>query len=816
MSLSGKRWTWPPESAMAEEIARELGILPATAAVLVNRGVCDLMSARDFLNPSLDHLHSPWLMCGMEQSVERILSALQRTEKIVIYGDYDADGISATATLVEILRRLGGEVDFFLPSRFNGGYGLHREALGHIKDGGADLIVTVDCGINDVDEVTYARELGLDLIITDHHKPLEKITGAAAVLNPLQDGCAYPFKHLAGVGIAFKLAAALCERCGEDFPVELLDLAALGTVADVVPLLGENRNLTAAGLAAISSFHRPGLKALAEASDLTIDKINSGTVAFVLVPSINAAGRLGEAEPAARLLLERDEEKARVLAQRLYRENCLRRETEQQVLRDAEAALLSDPKAAGEMIITLAKEGWHYGIIGIVASRLTERYYRPVVLIALENGIGRGSARSIPGFDITAALAACASHLERFGGHAQAAGLTVAAARVEDLRKDLNRYAALHMAEADLIPQMALEGELAGSELSLELARQLARLQPFGSGNPTPLFITRGWELKSWRLVGATRSHLKLNLGGKSGNIAPICFSGAPLEPFLSPGREVESAINLKEGFFRGEPVLNIELKDMRYSDSGRSGRIEVIDRRSQGDRLRLFKELLHRCSAATAVFVATQKRRASLEETLPPGVKPFFITSGGDNTALPTGIALKDLILYDLPLYDELLEPFFRHCSKEEDIQIYLLYERKDREINQALLERSLPGPAALEQIYRAFIEAAAAGEAGAFPGAAVQRLATKPAESFLKRCHAIFTETGLLVNGEPAQLNFNLPEIPWTELLERSSGYREIRELRDKCSGFQEQLLEAAPEELAAYWMVQFKRIVALFNEQ
>lgn len=813
MSLVGKHWSWPNETAVVQEIARKLDIPPAAASVLVNRGICDAQSARDFLNPSLEQLHSPWMMCGMEQSVERILRALGRNEKIVIYGDYDADGICATATLVEILRKLEGQVDFFLPSRFNGGYGLHSEALEQLKDGGADLVITVDCGINAVDETTYARQLGLDLIITDHHKPLAKITGAAAVLNPLQDECGYPFKHLAGVGIAFQLAAALCEKCGRGFPAELLDLVAIGTVADVVPLLGENRILTTAGLSEIESFRRPGLKALAEASDLKSDRISSTTVAFILAPSINAPGRLGEADPAARLLLERDEEEARVLAQQLYRENCLRRETGQQVLRDAEAAILEDPKAVGEMVITLAGEGWHHGIIGIVASRLAERYYRPVVLIALDNGIGRGSARSIPGFDITAALAACASHLERFGGHAQAAGLTIPAARVKDLRKDLNRYARIHMTETDLIPQMALEGELAGSDITLELARQLNKLQPFGTGNPAPLFFTRGWELKSWRLVGTDRSHLKLSLDGESGNLAPIFFSGASLEPLLYPGREIESVVKLKEGFFHGEPVLDIEMKDLRYCDSGRSGQIEVIDRRGKGDRVRRIKELLRRCSAGTAIFVATQKRRSDLEANLPAGVKPFFITSGKDYGGLPAGAILKDLILYDLPLNDELLKPFFRYCSKEGNVLIYLIYEHKDREINQALLERSLPDPDGLKLIYRALVETAAAGEPVAFPGPVVERFPIKPADSFLKRCQTILTDTGLFVNGVPSCLE--LSEVPWAELLERSDGYREIRELRDKCAAYQEFLLEADAEKLAAYWMEQLGRIVTLSAE-
>jgi len=809
MSFGGKRWSWPGRTAEAQILARELDILPAVAAVLLNRGVTGVRQARDFLNPSLEQLHSPWQMQGMERCVERLGRALQEKENIVVYGDYDADGICATAILVEALARLGGRVKYFLPSRFNGGYGLHREALAQLKESGAGLVVTVDCGTNAVVEAAYARELGLDLIITDHHQPLSETPPAVAVLNPLQPGCPYPFKELAGAGVAFKLAGALYDRFNKPLLLELLDLAALGTMADAVPLRGENRIIAAAGLEEIRSLHRPGLQALAAATALKGEKINSRTVAFVLAPSINAPGRMGEAEPAVRLLLERGPAEAQALAERLHRDNCLRREMERQLLDEAGAALRADPEIAGSPVITLAGEGWHHGIAGIVASRLVERYHRPVVLIALDGETGRGTARSIPGFDITAALQACANLLERFGGHEQASGFTIAADRVESLRRSLNDYAAEHLQEEDLLPALELDGELSAEELSLELARQLAWLQPFGRGNPEPLFYTRGWELNSWRLVGADQSHLRLSFTGKNGAIDTIYFSGAGLAVDLCPGREMELAVKLKEDLFLGEPRLEIQLKDLRYTDSARSGRVEVIDYRRRGNRESRLKALLRGYPGAT-VFVATKKRRVLLEKSLPPGAAALFLGSGG-SVASGAGAPSSDLILYDLPLHGQLLEPFFQRCPAAGAVRVHLLYTDADRELNQVLLDASLPNPAALEQLCRAMAETAAAGKPVDPEQAAAQQLPYKHGPNYWSRCRSIFSESGLLAPERLKDLSADLTTECLHKLLECSPAYREAWELRQKCSDFQDFLLKAAPDQLAAYWMEQLQGVVA-----
>ncbi len=809
MSLSRKRWHDPaPVSAeKSAALAEALDILPATARVLLNRGIADAASGREFLRPSLEQLHSPWLMTGMEQAVARIGTALEKGEKIVVYGDYDVDGITAAALLMETLRQLGAAaVDFYMPSRFREGYGLHREALEEIAAAGGELVITVDCGINAAAEGACARSLGLDLIITDHHQPLEK-AAAAVILNPLQEGCRYPFKDLAGAGIAFKLAAALLERAGGPFPEHLLELAALGTVADLVPLRGENRVLTACGIERMRRSPRPGLRALAEAGELEPGRIDSYALAFILAPPLNAAGRLGEADPALHLLLEQSEEEAGRLAQALHRTNRQRRDTGAQILQEAEEALAADRRGVGEHIITLAGAGWPRGVIGIVASRLAERFYRPVVLVSLDGEEGRGSARSIPGFDITAALQSCAPLLERFGGHEQAAGLTIKAAHLDQLREQLNSYAAARLRPEQLSPLIEFDAALAPGEIGLELARELTLLEPFGSGNPRPLFCSRGWALHSWRLVGAGRSHLKLELARGGHRAAPIFFSAAALEPSLERERPLDLAFTLREGRFNDRPVLDMVLRDLRPGGSAGSGRVTVIDRRGVHDRAAAVKQILNSAAGVpTVIFAATKRRQAALERQLPPAPPLAFLSSGRDNyerglAASPEG--WRQLILYDLPLSGKMLEPFFRGCPGGGAVEIHLLYSEADGKRNDLLLGAALPSPGALEALYRAWSEAAAAGESE-FPGKLRETPGLPAGEKFWERSLKIFDEAGLARSGAPLP-----PEdrSKLGQLFDSSPFFQAAQKRRESCLRYQEQLLESSPEELAAFWDKQLK---------
>ncbi len=801
MSLKGKQWIWPDQAdARAADLAREIDIPPALARLLLNRGFTDPAQAGTFLQPSADQLHSPWLMLGMECAVSRLLEAISSSEKIIIHGDYDADGITASVILVEAIRQLGGRVDYFLPSRFEEGYGLHIEPLTQFKEDGTSLVVTVDCGINAAEEIAYAAEIGLDLIITDHHQPLGQPVGAVAVINPLQKECPYPFKELSGAGIAFKLAAALMEKSGERFPSQLLDLAALGTAADVVPLLGENRVIVSLGLDVLCGLRRAGFKALAQAVRLDRNRINSTALSFILAPAINAAGRMGEALPAARLLLEKNGLKAAELAEQLNKANQKRRSIEQVILKEAEEAALELFSREETKIITLAAESWHHGVIGIVASRLVEKFNRPVVLVALEDETGRGSARSVPGFDITAALAESAPLLERFGGHEQAAGFTVENGKIEQLRDSLNNYARLNLDDSVLAPRLQIDAELAGSEIGFDLTAALDRLQPFGTANPMPLFGLRDWEIDSWRLVGSGKKHLKLSVRKGGQALAPIMFAAADLEPQLEKGRRVDLAFRLKNGFFREQKTLEVELKDINYSDTYTCGSFEVIDLRGSENRLGLLKEALAREQGAGIVFSATLSRANWIRENCPDGQPLHLLTSGAMNggAALPADAAA--LMLYELPLHEKIIEPILKNRSDSGKLKVYLLYNDSDQEQNCKLTDLSLPSAEVLETIVASLLRDAPETAEITFPGSAGQSLTVKPAESFWERVEKILVEIKLLEKGRLSADRVAIMK-SWPECLGQSPTYLAAMELLDSCEHFQRLLLDGSSEEIAAY---------------
>lgn len=810
MSLSGKQWIWlDQDSDQAARLAGSLNLPPALARLLLNRGISDPGQARAFLCPSPEQFHSPWIMSGMKPAVDRITDALDRGEKIMIHGDYDADGIAASVILVEALQRLGAKVEFYLPSRFDEGYGLHREPLQQFKDAGIGLVVTVDCGINAAEEAAFASSIGLDLIVTDHHQPLGSLQGPVAVINPLQEKCPYPFKELSGAGIAFKLASALFEKLNHPFPDWLLDLAALGTAADVVPLLGENRVIVSSGLEILRSLQRVGFKALAEAVSLKEEKISSTSLSFALAPAVNAAGRMGEALPAAELLLENDMGRAGELAVQLHRANQLRRSTEQKILAEAQEIVLNRPKEAGERVITLASDKWHHGVIGIVASRLVEAFNRPVALIAVEDGEGRGSARSIAGFNITAALADSSALLDRFGGHEQAAGFTIRADKIDLLRENLNRHALDNLDDDRLNPRLYLETELDADDIGFDLTAHLEQLQPFGTANPVPLFGSRGWEILSWRLVGADRSHLKLSVKKDAQILNPIVFSGASFEPDLEKGRVVDLAFKLKDGFFHKEKTLEVEVKDINYSDCLIYGGLELIDRRNRKNRQGYLNELLFRLTRQNmkaVVFTASLSRSRRIEKICRAREQLCLVTSNLNNGKLELPEGPVAIIIYDLPLYQGLLKPLLEAYSKQEKLPVYLLYGEEDVKLNRRLAELSLPDVNRLETIMKVFTGAKQPGHAAGFPGPAADSLDIKPAPSFWERAEKIFNEIGLLENGRPAP-NRETVTAGWPDCLASSPTFKAAEELRKNCEQFQNLLLEGTLEEIAAFLNNLFK---------
>src|SRR3954462_559172 len=449
MPTVGPRWdTLNCDDAAADTLAAALKISPVVAKLLCQRGLSDPELADRFLNPSLDHLHDPMLLADMGVAVERILRAIAQKEKIAIHGDYDVDGVTSTVILRRALELLGGNVIHFIPERLKDGYGLQPVAIERLHADGVALVISVDCGIRGAEAGQRARELGVDLIITDHHEPDTELPPALAVINPKRADCTYPDKYLAGVGVALKLVQALCRRAGRDKLMPgFIKVAAIGTLADVVPLVGENRVIAKLGLELLTKGpHKVGLRALIDVCGLTGKTIDSYHIGFMLAPRVNAAGRMSTPDIAARLFLADDEamvEEVRQLALQLDGENVKRQDEEAEILAAAKKIVQSDPEVGARSVLVVAGDGWHRGVIGIVASKLVDAFHRPAIVLSLEDGIAHGSCRSIPHFDMLAALEECADLFIRFGGHRQAAGLTMDAARVREFRSMINDRADL-------------------------------------------------------------------------------------------------------------------------------------------------------------------------------------------------------------------------------------------------------------------------------------------------------------------------------------------------------------------------------------
>ncbi len=498
------------KQALVAELARALGLHPIVAKVLVNRGCRSLEEARTFLEPTLDRLHDPMLMLGMEQALERILRAIRAREEILVHGDYDVDGVGATALLRTMLERLGARVRTYIPHRLEEGYGLSLRCVREAAGQGVSLLITVDCGVRDEEQIAEALRLGMAVVVTDHHLPGDHLPPAHAVLCPKWHQCRYPFQDLAGVGVVYKLAQALSLAAGAGDlrdSKEFLDLVALGTVADSVPLLDENRILVTEGLAALGETARPGLRALMDLADVE-PPVTTRDIGFRLGPRLNAAGRLEHAQTALDLLLCADAASARDLAAKLHAANNARRHHQERVLREAWFQCENERDLEREKVVTLWGAGWHEGVIGVVAARVSERTGRPAVLISIRGDAARGSARSIGNFDIVAALSHCDDLLRQYGGHAMAAGLQLNPLHLEQLRERLNAVADKTLTPADLRPSLTVDAELSPSEVTMELAEQLQRLGPFGEANPEPLFCSGPLFIRDMRRMGSDRTHL--------------------------------------------------------------------------------------------------------------------------------------------------------------------------------------------------------------------------------------------------------------------------------------------------------------------
>ena len=491
---------------LKKELSGQIKVSPITAQILINRGIKNAKDADGFLNPSLSGLHDPYLLKDMDKAVARIKSAIHIKENVLVYGDYDADGLSAAALVISLLKKLGLRVLHHIPNRLEDGYGLNDKIIKLVKEKKISLVITVDCGISAVDIIKELNHLKIDVVVTDHHQPQEKIPDAFAIINPLQKDCGYPFKHLSGVGVAFKLAQALLASPKE--LNEYLDLVTLGTIADVVPILGENRILVKHGLAALSKTKRLGIKALIEGASLHRKELSARNVSHIIGPRINAQGRLGSPESALRLLLTDSQAEAKELAALLEGDNKKRQEIEAKTLKEAMIKLEREINFARDRVIILHDDNWHKGVIGIVASRIVEQYYRPTIMVSLENGIGKGSGRSIKGFNLVKALSECKHHLEDFGGHEGACGLVITKEKLDKFKDEINKIAYRDLTPDHLLPSIDIEAEIDLEHLNQKLLAELEQLSPFGVGNPTPLFLSREVGLKT-RPLSSGRDSLR-------------------------------------------------------------------------------------------------------------------------------------------------------------------------------------------------------------------------------------------------------------------------------------------------------------------
>lgn len=506
------------DPTVVADLMTGLNLQPATAKLLASRGLIEPVLAQEFLSPSLSGMLDPFLLAGMEQAVERLTLARQHQEQVCIYGDYDVDGVTATALLVSGLAALGLRVGYHIPHRMDDGYGLNSEALRTIRAQGVSLCISVDCGVTGIEEALVCRSIGLDLIITDHHQPLDRLPEAVAVVNPHRTDCGYPFKGLAGVGVAFNLLVAVRSRLREQGELgdngpdlrQWLDLVALGTVADVVPLLGQNRLLVAAGLQRMEYSTRTGICALKQVAGVN-GPVSAGQVGFRLAPRLNAAGRLESAVPGVELLLTTDRSLADRLARELDEANHERQAVERRILHEALSMVEAGGGVAGRYSIVLASADWHPGVVGIVASRLVERYHRPTILLAVQDdGTVKGSGRSINGFHLLEALHDCASLLTRYGGHRVAAGVSLTVENCGAFAEAFEQAAAARLDRENLVPSLLLDVELEPEDLTMVLVNDLQRLAPFGAGNPEPVVCVRGLRVMEKKVVGT--DHLRLRL----------------------------------------------------------------------------------------------------------------------------------------------------------------------------------------------------------------------------------------------------------------------------------------------------------------
>ncbi len=681
--MSHDSWPWSTADTdrdAARLLCHSLGIQYLTAVCLARLGIKAPDAALKFLNAGLDELADPFVMAGMEEAVERLAYAVRSSEPVLVYGDYDADGVTATALLTRCFRRLGMPADYYLPERLSEGYGLQESRLRGWADSGGRLVVSVDCGSNDFAAIASACEQEINLIITDHHLVVPGERPVTAFINPRRQDCNYPDKELAGVGVAWNLVRALHIKLGmpDEESTSLLDLVAIGTIADVVELQGENRILVRHGLKKLCANPLPGIAALARRAGLDPADINTHRVAFALSPRLNAPGRLGDATPSLELLLADDEETADSLALELDESNRRRQQVEAEIL--VQAQQLAKEEAHSPALV-LWHEQWHAGVVGIVAGRLAAEYARPVVLIALPYREGRGSARCVPGFDLMHCLSESSRHLIRFGGHKEAAGLTIDADKLTAFREDFCRSVAGFAVEEE--KQYVAAAEVQLSELSLDLVGELAQLQPHGQGNPEPVFLARDVKIISSRLVGKKGNHLQLRLQKNSTAVKAIRFGVDSETP--ETGEIIDCAFTLQENNWQGKASISLHVRDMRQVQALSRPLFDIFDRRGAGGRddylARLAKE------QRLLIFVNTRNAYDILQKLF--SSTSVTVTHRGQSQLQGSYDAL---IFYHLPYDRKAVEQMLSGLSFSGRPTVHLLFGQEDIDLNERIFSAGIP----------------------------------------------------------------------------------------------------------------------------
>lgn len=769
-----KAWRWlTPDSdpVSVQQLALELGLHRLTAASLLQRGVTTAEEARQFFTCDLGQLADPFSMVGVRQAAERLALAVRQQERVLICGDYDVDGVTSVALFVRVLQKLGIEAAYYIPSRLHEGYGLQGLALTKFAAQGITLAVTVDCGINSFAEMELARSLGLDLIITDHHECFPGQRCAVAVVNPKQPECAYAERNLAGVGVAWTVVRALHSLLAVPFAetASYLDWVALGTIADVVPLLGENRILVYHGLKRWREQPSPGLAALAQLSGLTAANVSAEQVAFMVAPRLNAPGRLGDAAPAVQSLLAEPAE-AEALALELDEKNRQRQQVEKGILAEARTMAGERPDDAA---LVLWSTQWHAGVVGIVAGRLSKEFARPVALIALADGEGRGSIRTVPGCNVVAALHGCAEHLVRFGGHPEAAGLTVEVAKLEAFRA---AFCAEVANQEQQEYTMAVTAEAQLSELSLALFTELSQLEPFGHGNPEPLFYLRNADVITARRVGVGQKHLQLRLQKDNIALAAIHFGGG--EEAICKGVSVDVVTSLASNTWQGRTTLSLHVRGLRKYPEELG--IQIFDARGITDNDAMLARLA--TEAALVIWVNTKAAKDSLTARF-AGL-PVTVTQLGREVQSLTCHAL---ILYHLPFERKALEILLASLTFSGAKRVYLCYGQEEYILNERVFAASIPSETTLQQIAACREET----DEPLTPQGAKERLCITVTKHLLSRAEAVFRELGCVKGQWRARL----------VKLHESTTYREDKESLMAFRAYQQFWQEASTAELAHY---------------